>query len=291
MSRISYIFRETFSIFARFKGIFLLSLISSTLSLILLGSGIIGWLTISSGIEEWKRKVEIAVFLKDGVGQERVKKLFEDISNMEEVREVSYISKEEALSKFKMEMAQARMLVRSIGGNPLPDTLVVKLSRGYEDPEHVSEVAAKITNMDGVEEVRYDEGWIGRLWIFSRRVKRAAEVAGSIMVFVVLLSIYMAIRAISRERSKDVMLYRILGGGWMVGKMPGAFFGLITGIIAGALSLGILYYLHLFLLRYGLQTVFLTYPYALAILGVGGVMGFLAGILPAGGRISELSGG
>lgn len=291
MTRISYIFRETFSIFARFKGIFLLSLISSTLSLILLGSGIIGWLTISSGVEEWKRKVEIAVFLKDGVGQGRVKKLFEDISSMEEVREVSYISKEEALSKFKIEMAQARMLVRAIGGNPLPDTLVVNLNRGYEDPEHVSEIAAKITNMDGVEEVRYDEGWVGRLWIFSRRVKRAAGVSGSIMVFVVLISMYMAIRAISRERSKDVMLYRILGGGWVVGKMPEAFFGLATGIIAGALSLGILYYLHLFLLRYGLQTVFLTYPYALSILGIGGVMGFLAGILPAGGRISELSGG
>jgi cell division transport system permease protein len=125
MSKLGYVLRETISIFTRFKWIFILSLISSTLSFLLLGSFLIGWLTISAGIKEWKEKVEIAVFLKDGIGQGRVKALFNEISNMEEVRDVSYISKEEALSKFKIEMAQARMLVRAIGGIPLPDTFIV----------------------------------------------------------------------------------------------------------------------------------------------------------------------
>jgi len=291
MSKLGYILHETISIFTRFKWIFILSLISSTLSFILLGSFLIGWLTISSGIKEWKEKVEIAVFLKDGIGQGRIKALFTEISNMEEVRDVSYISKEEALSRFKIEMAQARMLVRAIGGNPLPDTFIVKLKLGYEDPDHVSGIASRIANMDGVEEVRYDEGWIERLWAFSKRVWRAAEAIGFVVAIVVLVSIYMAIRTISRERSKEAKLYRILGGGWIVGKMPAAFFGLITGAISGALSLGILYYAHTMLYGYGLQTVFLPTPYALLLVGLGGCLGFLAGLLPAGGRISELSGG
>src|SRR5690606_8633285 len=105
----------------------------------------------------------------------------------EGVREVTYVSADEAIVKFKDKMADSlpEMFFDKNFENPLPATLEIELDEEVLKAEEKAQVAAladSIRSLPGVEDVSFGFNWAAQ---FSR-VTRAFKMSGSFLLLMLL---------------------------------------------------------------------------------------------------------
>jgi len=104
-----------------------------------------------------KREATIVVYLNDNISDDLKENIEKEIKSWEEVKEVKYISKEEAFERFKEENEGSDIL-NEIQGNPLPASFEIKL----KSQEKVDQTVLKFMDEDGnyiesVDDILYSE--------------------------------------------------------------------------------------------------------------------------------------
>jgi len=104
-----------------------------------------------------KKEATIVVYLEDNISDELKESIEKEIKSWEEIKEVKYISKEEAFERFK-EQNKGSEILNEIQGNPLPASFEIKL-RSYEK---VEQTVLKFMDEDGnyiegVNDIIYSE--------------------------------------------------------------------------------------------------------------------------------------
>ena len=109
--------------------------VTMVMMLVMLSSLVIVLSGMDAGLSFIESKVEIRAELNDGVSQDLVDSLTNELTALPEVAGVSYISKDQALAEFQQQRQQAgeEDLTQYVGFNPFPAQLSVKL----EGPEGV----------------------------------------------------------------------------------------------------------------------------------------------------------
>ncbi len=202
------------------------------LSLLQLGAAGILSLWIWRLAEEAGRYLEIRAYLTAAVGPEEVERLRARIGEMDGVREVVYVSPEEALQW--MQKRYGVPIEEIFGGNPLPATLRVRVAPGAA----VERLAEEIASWPEVEETDYP-----RRRELLRRVEAIRYVAvlllaallvliGGGMVFfvgvVTLLSTY--------ARRKIIRTMRLIGASFPQIRLPFLLEGTLGALAAGVLA-------------------------------------------------------
>ncbi|MDP2234500.1 MAG: permease-like cell division protein FtsX, partial [Actinomycetota bacterium] len=135
---VGYLLRESVTNFRRNWVMSLGAVITIYLSLLLVGVSMVTGYVITEVVQSVEDKVSIQIFLKDGAATEDVEELQGWLLRDELVDTVNYVSKEEALERFKEEMSGSSQLVDNIRENPHPASLDVSLT----DPRTVEEMVA-----------------------------------------------------------------------------------------------------------------------------------------------------
>jgi len=87
---------------------------------------------------------EIDVYLKDNISDELKESIEQEIKSWGEVKEVKYISKEQAFERFK-EQNKGSDILKEIGGNPVPASFEITLN----NPEKIDQVALRFYDKNG----------------------------------------------------------------------------------------------------------------------------------------------
>jgi cell division transport system permease protein len=104
-----------------------------------------------------KREATIIVYLKDNISDDLKENIENEIKSWEEVKEIKYISKEEAFERFKKQHEGDKVL-NEIQGNLLPASFEIKLKSNKEVEQTISKFMDKDGNyIDGVDEIIYSE--------------------------------------------------------------------------------------------------------------------------------------
>ena len=91
-------------------------------------------------VSSLEQKVSVQIFLKDGAAAADVQTLQANILHLTNVKGVTYVSKAEALERFKERTKDTPALIQQLRGNPLPASLEVALA----DPREVKGVVTAI---------------------------------------------------------------------------------------------------------------------------------------------------
>ncbi|MBF8250446.1 MAG: FtsX ECD protein, partial [Deltaproteobacteria bacterium] len=83
----------------------LLAIVNIALSLTLFGGFLVGIMNANRLVERLGNRLEVVAYLKDGISEESLKELQEEIKSYPEVRGIAYISKEEALASLDKGLA------------------------------------------------------------------------------------------------------------------------------------------------------------------------------------------
>lgn len=229
----------------------------TTVALCLVVVGIILLVMFVGGqvIKKIEDKVEIEVFMEGldapapaGASPvsrwNQAEQLGNTIRSWPEVRKVDYISKEEALKKFKKDFQNSPLVVQQIEGNPLPASYRVSLN----NPREVEAIAKRIKTQPYIKEltlnpeenVKYGQDTVRKLFAVTRWISIAAGGFATLLIFVSLVLITNTIRLAIFARRKEIGIMRLVGASsWFI-RWPFILEGMLEGLSGAIVAILVL---------------------------------------------------
>jgi cell division transport system permease protein len=205
-------------------------------SLFVLGA----FLTVASRlgdvVSRWTQKVQVIVYLEDGT-EERVRASLENrLREDPAVETVDYVSREQALARFREMFRDLSALPEDLGENPFPASLEVSLKAQRQSSAEVERLAASFRPVPGVKEIQYDLLWIDRLATGVRLVRGIGAFLGGILVVAGVFTISNVIRLTIYAREDELDIMRLVGATRAYVKGPFVAEGMIQGGLGGVLA-------------------------------------------------------
>ncbi|MFC1678550.1 cell division protein FtsX [Patescibacteria group bacterium] len=208
-----------------------------------------------------KEKIDVNLFLKNSAEEEAIMALKSKISNFPEVKEVTYVSKAEALEIFKekhRDNPEILDALRELGTNPLTPTLVIK-------PNNLDTFDNLINKLNTIEEDIVESRnftnyklMLTKINSITEKVSEAGMILSGIFIFITILVIYNTVRVAIYTHRREIMIMRLVGASkWFI-QVPYLLSSVIYTIVGIAAIMGI-FYLFLTLLQPYLETFFVGY--------------------------------
>ena len=210
------------------------------LTLLIVQGLIIFNLITNTTISVLKNKVDIAVYFKPDVSEDKILHTKSELEKLKEVKLVKYISKEQALSEFKAKHSKDKVIkeaLEELEENPLLASLNIKAF----EPEQYKNIADffkkdKFSNL--VEKITFTQNQlaIAKLTKITKAIKNGGIGLTIIFALVAFLVSFNTIRlAIYSDREK-IEIMRLVGSSNNFIRGPFIVVGAIYGIVAGILS-------------------------------------------------------
>ena len=266
----------------------LLSALSiTTIAFSLFAFGLFGLvaLNIREALERLEDRVELRAFVADGTAAEAMAQAASDIASYPEVLGVKTVSQDEALVRAKKELGDFRDVFE---GAVLPASIDVRLKPGFRDPATVKRVAARVKAFSFVDDIRYGEEWIEKLY----RLRNIAGIAGIVLglsfagvsVIIIGATIRMAVLA----RAKEISIMRLVGATDAYIRRPFLLEGLAKGVMGGLLALVLTYVARTIIDKYLIQTVFFDTRSTLLGLLFGALIGLVGSAVSVGRHLRRI---
>lgn len=200
--------------------------------LLLTGSAELVTLNVASVVEDIGGENVTRVFLDQEVTDLEGVYIMDEISKVSNVSDTKFVSKDEAIMEYQ-DTLREDIFEQMIGeGNPLPNAVDVTL----EDLSLYDETMAKITAVEGVDEVRDTREIAQKLTSLSTLV---SSVSLWIVLALSLISIFIisnTIRMTMYSRRFEISIMKSVGATDTFIRIPFVFEGMIIGLISGVLG-------------------------------------------------------
>lgn len=228
------------------RGISLMSLSTIVASFFILGSLALVFVNLDYLSRSLVSRVEIRVFLKNGLSPSQIKNLQSKLEALPEVKSLDFISKDEGLKALKAQLKDKQFLFDVLEENPLPDAIDIKL----KDPRKAASLAGTIEAFAGVESVNYGKGFAEALFAATRFIGVIAVAFFAIMTSLLVFIIGNAVRLSIFSRRREIEIARLIGAtDWFI-RWPFILEGIVIGMSGAAISCLVLYAGYQACLRY-----------------------------------------
>lgn len=219
------------------------------LSFLILGVFLIIFSNLKDIASSWQEQIQIVAYLKEGLSSADIASLEEKIRAEREVSSAKFVSKDNALSEFKKDLANQTGLLEGLGENPLPAYFEVKIKRAYQDSGAVSSLAERFKKTKGVEDVQYGREWVENLSSFLDLIVIAGLVVGGLVSLAVILIVSNTVKLTVYARAEDIEIMKLIGAtDWFV-KIPFLIEGMVIGLSGAFLSIVILFGIYQLLMQ------------------------------------------
>ncbi|HJQ11371.1 MAG TPA: permease-like cell division protein FtsX [Gemmatimonadaceae bacterium] len=258
-----------------------------TIAFSLFAFGLFGLVAINirRALEQVEERVEVRAFLSDSADIENVAAAMKDVGGFPEVLRVDYVSKEAALERARKEMGEFADVFEA---GVLPASIEVHLRPGMRSPAIVRSVADKIKTYHFVDDVRYGEEWVEKLY----RLRNIATVAGITLgvafAAVAVIIIGATIRMTVLARAKEISIMRLVGATDMFIRMPFLLDGLVKGVLGGLLALLLVWITNRVVNEYFIETIFFDREMMFVGIVGGALMGVLGSLVSVGRHLRRV---
>lgn len=200
--------------------------------------------TFTHTVQEIRDKIDISVYLKDEVTPEQRESLVARLEEIENVREIVFISKEQALADYVAQNSDNVDLQLAISQteNPLPATLRVKLInpdiidelRSFLDQPDIKELQSDETSYAGDRKEAIDK--IAKATTF---IRQAGIIGVVIFAAISVLIIFNTIQMAIFNRRDELSIMRLLGAGRWYIRGPFLIESVLIGVSAALISVGL----------------------------------------------------
>jgi cell division transport system permease protein len=208
-----------------------------------------------------KEKIDINVFIKPTATEKEIEILQSEIRGIPNVREISYISKTEALDNFKMKHEDNPDILQSLselGQNPLTPTIVIK-------PENLEQFDGLISQLNSIESDIIEsrnftnhEQMLEKINLITEKVNDAGMFLSFIFIFISMLVVYNSVKVAIYTHKPEIMIMKLVGASNTFIQMP----YLLSSFIYSCLGMAFImltFYPFLTLLQPYLEAFFVGY--------------------------------
>ncbi len=197
--------------------------------------------TFTHTIAQITDKIDVSVYLKDSVTTQERDKLIGDLKNLNNVKSVDYISKEDALKTYQQQNKDNPDLLSAISetDNPLPATIQIK----PKDPNKINDIRDYLEEPEAKrfqsDETSYSgdrKEAIDKITQATRFMREAALVGVILFTIISMLIIFNTIQMAIFNRREELTIMRLLGAGTSYIRGPFVVETMLYGVIASVLS-------------------------------------------------------
>lgn len=254
-----------------------------TIAFSLFAFGLFGLVAVNirDALRQVESRVEIRAFIADATPIEAIVTAVGDIEEFPEVAKAGYVSPDSALATARRELGEFADVFEA---GVLPGSIEIRLKPDYRDPRSVKAVAARVGAYSFVDDVRYGEDWVAKLYQIRTIATIVGVVLGLAFAVVAVIIIGTTIRMSVLAREREIGIMRLVGATDMFVRLPFLIDGFVKGVLGGFLALALTGVASASIDRaLGFQTVF--FSSGIAALGVlGGALIGLAGSAVSVGR-------
>ncbi len=256
-SNLGYSTKEAFRHFFRNWTTSFGAVITIFLSLFIIGLFIVGSVLVNSAIGNVEDQVTIQAYISDDASDEAVEAYQDKLERMDNVKNVEFVSKEDALEEYSSSISSNADATLSAldGQNPLPRSFRIEM----EDPSQVEAMADEIKadsdfreivddantdvddkDADVAENVRYGQEEVSRLFQLTNCIRIAAVVLVALLTFVAFIFINNTIRLSITARRREIAIMRLVGASNGFIRGPFITEGVLQALLGALFSIGVL---------------------------------------------------
>lgn len=235
---LKYTLSQAFFQIFRNKGMSLASIFSITAMLLILGLFFFLTININLATENAKQQFNtIEVYLLDETDKDEADIIVQSLLSMKEITGVKYITKDEAMKKFKSRWGDKAYLLDGLSENPLPNSLQVELA-SLEDGDLVYEACK---NLIGVEDVRYYKEEVGKILSLTDFIQKGALIIIAFLIVVSVVVVSNTVKITVMARQREIMIMKYVGAtNWFV-RGPFLAEGMMIGFISATIAIGFIW--------------------------------------------------
>ena len=217
------------------------AIVTVLVSMFILGVGMVVYFNLEDVIKDLKNKLEIEVFIKNTATQDEINQLGEEIQDMQEVKTVYFVSKEEALERMRESLGENTDILDAMSGNPLPASYEIAL----KNPEDIKMVAERffdnpvVDNTPGVDPpdgVKYGAETSERVLRFATIILIGGAGFVALLTVASVLLISNTIRLSIFARRREIEIMRLVGAtNWFI-RWPYVLEGIFSGLAGAAIA-------------------------------------------------------
>lgn len=188
--------------------------------------------TIMGNIEDTN---EITVYLEENVTDEQVEHIKSVLEKNDDLTDVQYVSKEQALEDFRNDMAEYSELLDYLEENPMPEAFLVRV----KDLTKIRAVDKALNQIDGVEKTKAPYDFAS---VLTHIRNTFSIIGGAVLLALIVVSIVIVsntIRTSVFARRNEINIMRYVGATSGFIKTPFFVEGMFIGILAGAAAWGL----------------------------------------------------
>ena len=256
-SNLGYSTKEAFRHFFRNWTTSFGAVITIFLSLFIIGLFIVGSVLVNSAIGNVEDQVTIQAYISDDASDEAVEAYQDKLERMDNVKNVEFVSKEDALEEYSSSISSNADATLSAldGQNPLPRSFRIEM----EDPSQVEAMVDEIRadsdfreivddantdvddkDADVAENVRYGQEEVSRLFQLTNYIRIAAVVLVALLTFVAFIFINNTIRLSITARRREIAIMRLVGASNGFIRGPFITEGVLQALLGALFSIGVL---------------------------------------------------
>jgi cell division transport system permease protein len=209
---------------------------TTAVCVLILGIGLLVDAHVEGIVRNVGQDVAITAFFPEDVDQERIDEVVSSVEGYPEVNESAYVSKEEALERFRETFAEQPDIAGSISSDVLPASIEIQLN----DSSDSSAVADRLrTEGFQDDEIRYPQQTVDRLNQITGYLVWGLRGATALFLVASVLLIFNTIRLSIFARRKEIEVMKLVGASDSFVRTPFVLEGLVQGLI-GAIPAALL---------------------------------------------------
>jgi cell division transport system permease protein len=238
---IDYALRQAWASLWHGKGSTVFAIVAIALASSVLGAVALVSFNAERVLARWWESAEFSVYLRDDATSEQrgVVETLLDQSGAVGGRE--YVSKDQALARFRREFAELASMTSELGGNPFPASLEVRL-RDRTDADGAGELLLRrVATLPGVEDVRYDRAWLSRVGRGLDALRRVGIALALLLATAAAVTVASVVRLGMHARRDEIEIMELVGASGAFIRGPFVAEGLLQGGIGALLAVVVVF--------------------------------------------------
>ena len=234
---IKYFAKEGLGNISRNRVMTFAAVTSSIAALLVIGIFFCLMINVNYLADNIESQVEMVVELNENLAPNLIANIKKEISSVDGVNLVTFVSKAKALEEMKNAMGASKDVLLGLeADNPLPDTFKVSL----KDPRNAAGVALALRSIDKVTSVTYGQDELNKILKLMYVLRISSLIIIGVLSFIAVFIISNTIKLTVFARRKEIEIMKYVGATDTFVRGPFLVEGIILGLIGGAFSSGFL---------------------------------------------------
>ena len=211
MRALGYALREGWASLSRSRGSSVLAVVAIGLAIIVLGALLLVTWNVERLLAEWTSATELSVYLRDEATSEERGAIEAVIDESRVADGLEYVSKADALARFRREFAELASLTAGFDDNPFPASVEVQVRADAENDGRADALVRRVAMLPGVADVRYDREFLARIASGLAAVRGTGLALVMVMALAAALTVASVVRLGLQARSDEIEITQLVG--------------------------------------------------------------------------------